>query len=116
MSSVQFNPWHKKKCGTAVIHINDRYRQAPRRDMARQAVRTLTDMRTVLLVPSLLPHGSKSRDGHKIGGFVVKGNPKIHSQYFHFPALRPSVYKFNENFHSAKVRTAFLTSSHIPDA
>lgn len=112
----QFNSWHKKSAappssilttGTAKHHVEiwQDKQSAPLRICG-----------LCFLSPSLLPHGSKSRDGHKIGGFVVKGNPKIHSQYFHFPALRPSVYKFNENFHSAKVRTTFLTLSHISDA
>lgn len=34
-------------------------------------------MRTELL------YDSGSSGGYKIGGFVVKGNPKIHIQYFH---------------------------------
>lgn len=61
----------------------DRHRQAPHRDTDKQAARIFADMQTLLLIPfSTVTSGPEPRLSNKIGGFVVKGNPKIHVQYF----------------------------------
>ena len=49
-----------------------------------KAVRTVAGMRTMLLIPfSTMIFRPAPKKSNKIGGFVVKGNPKIRVKKFH---------------------------------
>ena len=57
-------------------------------------------MRTLLLYPFLYLTSGIIRKSNKIGGFVVKGNPKIQIQYFQFHGLATIPNKVNIYLHT----------------
>ncbi len=89
---MQFNSWHKKvRCCRFPYY--DRHRQAPHRDTDKQSSpHPCRYTNNASLSLSLLCLTS-FRQANKIGGFVVKGNPKIRFQIFNF-RVRPKPCRY----------------------
>ena len=68
-------------------------------------------MRTLLLYPFLYLTSGIVRKSNKIGGFVVKGNPKIQIQYFQFHGLATIPNKVNIYLHTCNCADRVLSSA-----
>ena len=101
-----------KKCGPAVFRITTGTAKRLIEIQINKQSAPLQVYEQYFFIPfSTMTARPEPRLSNKIGGFVVKGNPKIPVQYFHFCGfVSKAVPKLKILPESAKMRTGFVLS------